>query len=416
LIGPAIRQIRTAAFAGTIAGFFVGQLALRRLPGNDAAWIACLGLVGLVVALGFVGSALIASGARWPRWPAALVGVTLIGGSVADLVLETQYGPATLAGRIALWPVHFDAVAIIGAVAFLLLPVVGLYLCGGTSLEAAKRRAGLHAQLRFAATLYDVRTVIVLRRQLAQELSRNKPWVRLPIRKGIRLAFIRRGLQSLMRWPGTRLVRLLGLGAIAGFACLGAWKGVEPLIIVAGGALFVAALDAIEPLAQESDHPQLRASLPVESGRLTVRHLIVPVFVMTMVAMFGALAILPFTGSEMVMEIAAALVPVAALSSVCGAALSVTGEPPYLVAMRSPSLEVMGMHMLFLISWPPAVAAAGVLPLLGAISAHERGAHVPSEIAGWAFLVLFFDVFILMWLLVRQPIKAWQKKQKGLMA
>jgi hypothetical protein len=212
------------------------------------------------------------------------------------------------------------------------------------------------------------------------------------------------------------LVRLLGLGAIAGFACLGAWKGVEPLIIVAGGALFVAALDAIEPLAQESDHPQLRASLPVESGRLTVRHLIVPVFVMTMVAMFGALAILPFTGSEMVMEIAAALVPVAALSSVCGAALSVTGEPPYLVAMRSPSLEVMGMHMLFLISWPPAVAAVGVLPLLGAISAHERGAHVPSEIAGWAFLVLIFDVFILMWLLVRQPIKAWQQKRRGLAA
>jgi hypothetical protein len=413
LIGPALRQLRTSAFVGAIAGMFVGQLALRRLPGEPVAWIASLGLFGVLLALGAIGAALIASGARWKPWFASLAGLALIGGSVADMVLETTYSPATLAGKIAIWPLSFDMWGIAGAVVILLLPVIGIYLCGGTALEAAKRRAGLHAQLRFAATLYDIRTVIVLRRQLAQERSRNKPWIRLPLRKGRRFASVRRGLQGLVRWPGTRLIRLLGLGAVAGFACLGAWNGVEPLLVVAGGALFVAALDAVEPLAQEVDHPQLSGSLPLAPGRLRVRHMILPVLVMMLVAMFGALVVLPFGDARSVLDVAAPLIPSAALAAVCGAAISVTGEPPFTVAMRSPSLEIMGMHMLFLIAWPPAIAVIGVLPLLGGIHAQEGGLDIAAGIAGWAVLGLILDTFIVMWLLVRENVKAWQRSFKG---
>ena len=57
-----------------------------------------------------------------------------------------------------------------------------------------------------------------------------------------------------------------------------------------------------------------------------------------------------------------------------------------------------------------------MLPVLGGISAHERGMDVAAGVAGWTLPVLFLDVFILMWFVVREPIKAWQRKQKGLAA
>ena len=56
------------------------------------------------------------------------------------------------------------------------------------------------------------------------------------------------------------------LGIVAGFAAAGAWNGTTPLMVVAGAALFVAALDALEPLAQELDHPTRLDSYPLAPG------------------------------------------------------------------------------------------------------------------------------------------------------
>ena len=69
-------------------------------------------------------------------------------------------------------------------------------------------------------------------------------------------------MHSLLRWPATRILRVVGLGIVAGFAAGGAWKGTTPLVIVAGVALFVAALDALEPLAQEMGPPDPAGQLP----------------------------------------------------------------------------------------------------------------------------------------------------------
>ena len=49
-----------------------------------------------------------------------------------------------------------------------------------TSLDALARRSSLVAQLRFAVTMQDLRTVILLRRQLNQEQTRGSPWVKVP--------------------------------------------------------------------------------------------------------------------------------------------------------------------------------------------------------------------------------------------
>jgi hypothetical protein len=169
-------------------------------------------------------------------------------------------------------------------------------------------------------------------------------------------------------------------------------------------------------MAQEGDHPQLGNSFPLEAGRLRIRHMIVPMLLMVVVGLFGAVVILPFGDTRLVMDVVAALLPCAAVSAVCGAALSVTGEPPAMAALGAPSLEMMGMHMLLLVAWPPAVAIIGVLPFLGGIDALERGKDVAAGIAGWAFPVFVLDVFLMMWLLVRDAIKAWHGKQKGMLA
>ena len=68
----------------------------------------------------------------------------------------------------------------------------------------------------------------------------------------------------------------------------GVWNGTTPLLVPAGLALWVAALDAIEPLAQETDHPGLRDGYPLAEGELMVRHLAVPAVVMVVVTGIAA--------------------------------------------------------------------------------------------------------------------------------
>ena len=87
-----------------------------------------------------------------------------------------------------------------------------------------------------------------------------------------RLPVWTRGVRGLMRWPAARVARLVLLGAVAGLSLRGAWSGTSPLIILAGLALFLAGLDAVEPLAQEIDHPTRRDSVPIERGDVELRH------------------------------------------------------------------------------------------------------------------------------------------------
>ena len=60
------------------------------------------------------------------------------------------------------------------------LVMLGLSLLNRLSLESAERRTALVGQLRFAATVRDLRTVMVLRRQLVQEQHRTRPVVPPP--------------------------------------------------------------------------------------------------------------------------------------------------------------------------------------------------------------------------------------------
>ncbi|MDQ6725205.1 MAG: hypothetical protein M3066_03430, partial [Actinomycetota bacterium] len=179
LRGPAVRQLRFGAFVGLVAGMAAGNLAAQRLPGAYPAWVAWGGAAGLVTGLAWTGSALVASGVRIGRRWAGVLGAAVLAWSAADIARGTATSPATFLGRLSMSAARSVPSSPIGAV-LLALPVAGMLGVGGTALEAARRQAGLVSQLRFAVTMQDVRTVVLLRRQLAAEGPRRRPWARLP--------------------------------------------------------------------------------------------------------------------------------------------------------------------------------------------------------------------------------------------
>ena len=172
--------------------------------------------------------------------------------------------PLTMLAEIAFWPITFRITGIVGIVLVVVMVFLAISRIGDLSLEHALRRAGLVAQLRFAVTLQDVRTVVLLRRQLSQENPRLNPWIRIgrAKRRSLVPPAWKRDWQSYLRFPLPRLVRMVALGVIAGLSLGLVWRGTIPMIVVAGVALYLAAYDAAEPTAQEVDHPTRWESYP----------------------------------------------------------------------------------------------------------------------------------------------------------
>ena len=413
--GPALHQVRFLLFAATLTGAVAGILAAHRLPEEDIAWAACGAVFALTtMALGY-GVALLASGLRIPSWVASLLGLGIIAWAVADGANLAEGSPTSALGHIALWPLDFDPLSVVAIVVAAGVLLWGLTLVGNVSVEAAERRSSLVGQLRFAATLQDVRTVLVLRRQLAMELPRLQPWVRTRQKGTRRWPVWTRGVQGLMRWPAARVARLVLLGIVAGLAARGAWSGTSPLIIVSGLALYLAALDAVEPLAQEIDHPTRRNAVPIEPGAIELRQIPVAVVAMVGVCVVAFVAAVVAGPSRDAVEIAAACVLPAALGAVGGAIVSVVAGPASVGgggdtwSLMPP--EVAGMRLVYRNAWPPAMAIIGTVPVLAARTAARHGASAPlvALAAGGGVLVLF--LLVCGWVRQREHIHAWWRRQ-----
>ena len=397
LRGPATRQLRFSCFLGTVLGMVAGNLAAQRLPGTYAAWVASGGLAGAIAGLAFTGAGLVASGLRTGRRTAAGLAAAVVGWSAVDLVVGSATSPATFLGRLALAPLPGLGAPAAGAT-LLVLPLAGIGLVGRTSLEAARRQSGLLAQLRFAVTMQDVRTVVLLRRQLAAEGPRRRPWVRLA--PGGRLGappVWRRDWQGILRWPAVRVLRVLSLGALAGVAAFAAWKGTPALVVAAGAALLVAALDAVEGLAQEADHPTRSGMVPVTGGWLTTRHLAAPIVVLVAaaavgVAVVGALGI----GTPLGLAAVGLVIAVpAAATTVVGAALSIDIGP---VNPLDTLPTVANVKLAVRVAGPLILAVAGVLPVLAAHASADRGRSAVVGAAPAAAVVLMVTFAVGAWL------------------
>jgi hypothetical protein len=412
LRAPALRQLRFALFVGAVTGGIAGEMAARRLPRSPLAWIVCGALFGAATVALALGAGLAVSGRRVPRWIASTLALVLVAWAVADAAGAVPGSPTAWLGHLALWPLEFDALALVPLALAVVLVVVGVRSAGGLSIESAQRRSTLVGQLRFAATLQDVRTVIVLRRQLAQELPRLRPWLR--VRRGLARPFPvwRRGWHGVFRWPAARLGRLLLLGIAAGLALRGVWDGTTPLIVVAGLAMFLAGLDAVESLAQESDHPGLRDAFPVETGSLHLRHLPGAVIVSFAVALIAAAAGVAVHPSRGAFAVAALSVLPGAFGATAGGVTSVVmGAPAQSDSALFLPPEITGMRIAARTAWPPLVAIFGCVPVLAARAADNAGQDAYRGAAAAAMpMVIVFGV-VCAWVRFRDRAKAWWKAQ-----
>jgi hypothetical protein len=392
--GPTLRQIRFMLFVAACGGLAVGFLAAHRLAGSTGGWMASATAFALATAAVAFGAALVASSLRLPSWAGTALAVGLVGAAAADVAGAIPASPTAPWGRIGMWPVRPPGPGIAAVGVSLVVLGAGLARLGRVSLESAEQRSRLVGQLRFAATLQDVRTVVVLRRQLALELPRLRPWVRLQVRGSDRRPVWRRGLRGALRWPAARVGRLVLLGVVAGLALRGVWAGTTPLLALGGAALFLAGLDATEAMGQELDHPSLTESVPVPAPSLRVLHLPVAVAVMALVAAVGGAAAVVVDPGTRALELALVCAPAAALAGVAGATASLVATPDPLEALLMPP-EVTGAYQAFRIVWPLVLAVGGTLPVLAARAADGAGGS-PVAAAGAATLAVAagFGLFV----------------------
>ncbi len=414
LRAPAVRFLRFSLFLGVVGGAIAGQVAFRRLPGDEIGWVAVGVAVGVLIVLSFAGAAMVASGRRLSHLWVDLAAIAVLGWALSDALRGATTSPMTVAGGIAVWPLDLDARDLLGVVPLLALPVLGITGLAGVSIEAAERRSGLVGQLRFAVTLQDVRTAVLLRRQLTQEGARRRPWFRvggLEGRGDARFPTWRRDWQGFARWPLSRLARLGILGTGAGLCLAGVWAGTSALIVPAGLLVWLAGLDAIEPMAQEIDHPSLLQSYPEEPGVVRIRHLAVPLLAMMPVGLAGCAAALVFGEPILVLQIGLPTVAAAALGGVCGAAVSVVRGAAKPGALEQMSPEAAGSVKLVAAAIPPLLATLGVAPVLVARLIVDRdGPPAQGVLAGCAF-PLAAGLMAVVYLRMRERARTWWTRQ-----
>jgi hypothetical protein len=407
LLSPALKQVRFAIFAGVVVGAIAGQLAARRLPGTLVPWAASSALSGALVGLLYVGAGYLACGLRLPRWGATVIGVLLLAWAVADLAGPVP-SPFAAIGAIAIWPIQKRWLALLAIPAAVGLVTLGLSLLNRLSLEAAERRTALVGQLRFAVTVRDLRTVMVLRRQLVQEQHRTRPWFRVP--RIPRQTIWRRDLHGILRFPIVRLLRMAALTAIAAVCLHIAYHDTAPAAVVAGLALYLVGLDAIEPLSQEIDQADRADAIPRERGVLLVHHLPASALLLFFYAIFGGAVAYALNRTSTALGVIAVVSLPVMWAAGAGAVISVAGEEPGPSALDTNQMlppEVAGMRIMFRAVWPVAVCILGTLPVLGARSAASRGlAPIAGAVQGSMFVAVVVGLTAA-WLRFREPAKAW---------
>lgn len=408
LRSPAMRQLRFAAFAAAAVGATIGQFAGRRMVGHGAgpAWVASAALFGVAVVTLALGSALVASGRRLPTWLGGAVAAAIVALAAADVAGVVGWSPTDPVGRIAVWPLDFAPIGVVALAVGIALVGVGLAGVAGISLEAAERRTALVGQVRFAVTLQDLRTVMVLRRQLAADQPRSRPW--LALRRRSRFPVWQRGWRGVLRFPLARVARLVILAVAAGLALRGVWDGTTPLLIAAGLALWVAALDAVEPLSQETDHPTRTDAMPRERGEVLVRHLPVPTVVMVVLAGLAvAAAVAGGARSDEVAVLGVAVLPLAA-GATAGAVISVLmGAPKPVSEFALATPEIAGAKTAMRTIWPPLVAVAGTLPVwAGARATDAGGDPLAAAVTAGAVAVVIAGITA-GWVRHREAIHLW---------
>ena len=411
---PAVQRMRTFAFAGALAGGTANQLLSRRVEMSDTPivmWAVYGALAGAVMGMLFVVSALLMHTLHVPRSLVTLLASALLAWQTAVTFGNTHIaGPFDFIGSVAMWWHSFHIFDVLGLVVVALLAALSIYLAGDLSLEALSRRSSLVSQLKFAVTLQDIRTVVLLRRQLSQEHMRVAPWVKIPgvLRRDV---VVGRGFRSFAHFPARRLLRMSLLAVVASGALMAVYKGTSPAVVVAGVALFVLGLDAVEPLSQEVDQPDRTDALPLERGLIMTKHLVAPAISTLPFLIVGVVFAWALEPSVVTIGYGFLIGLPAILGGIAGASINAVKGAPDPVGGATVGLamppEMSGMGTVLRMVWPPAVSVMACLPIL--LLKYDHTNNLPAlgdtvrSVLGVAFLLMLVGG----WVRQRDAIHAW---------
>jgi len=321
---------------------------------------------------------------------------------------STFDGPADLHGGSALWGQRTRVVEIVPAVVAALLVLVGLALLKRQSLEALARRSTLVTQLRFAVTLQDLRTVTLLRRQLSHERNRTRPWFGVPGGRALTPEW-RRGWQGLLRFPLSRVARVVTLAFLGGLCLVAVHNGTTAAIVGSGVVMFVLGLEMCEPLAQEIDHGDRTDAYPRPRGLLYLRLLAPSAAMLVPVSAVVVSTMALVDGSSTKVALIAALP--ATLGGLAGACINiVSGAPDQIDSTTQQNMmppEVAGTASLIKAIWPVVIATAGSLPMLAAREASDNGQGAPAAATRIAVAIALLALMVGGWIRFRDDIKKW---------
>jgi hypothetical protein len=413
LLRPVTQRTRSAASLAAAFGAIAGQLAGRRLPGTPVAWAASGALFGITTALLWAGTALVAHAVRLPLWIATSVGLAGVAWQSAALAWHVP-GPTNSAGSLAMWGWRQHPIDLAVPLVALVVLFVGIGMLQQTSLDALARRSSLVAQLRFAVTMQDLRTVILLRRQLNQEQTRGSPWVKVP--RWITHPIPRRGIASVARFPLTRLVRMTVFAAMAGVFQAMVIHGTTPALIGTALMLFVLGLEVMEPLSQEVDQPDRTDSLPIERGELLARHLLAPAVALVPFAAIAAASAVAVLGTSRAIAPAAILALPTVLAGAAGGVVSIVRDAPDPSSSTTQAFvppEMAGMSSAIRIGIPILVSALAATTVLLVRRAEQLGTSATGAALRGAIGALLLAVLIAYWVRRRDQ---WKRKFRQFMS
>ena len=437
MLRPIGQRLRAAAFAIGLGGAVLGQLIATEVEGSRAAWAAACGAYGAIVGVTFVSTAVISHTLRVPRWLATLLATVALAWQSAvawgiwngDTTGLARVAPGNLAGRLALWGISQRPIDVIAIVVALAMTGAALALGGRLRVEALARRGELVSQLRFAATVQDLRTVVQLRRQLRSETLRTRPWGqrRRPARPApdgsahgrtpnlgsadaspSPLVVWRRDSRSLRRLPFARLIRIALLAALGGVGAALAVSASPLFGLLLLGSLFFVGLESLEPLSQEIDRPDITDSIPIERGWIYAHHLAAPAVLLVAVGMIGAVAavVVDRELGAMTFAVAIPMVWAGALGPVVVTVLDAPSTPSPTTLLGTPRdaetsfvpPEFAGFSTAFKTLLPVVISAVGTIPVFVARFADDAASVARSLVA----LGLFIG-FVVVWVRRRDP-------------
>ncbi len=430
---PIAQRLRSVMFGLAVVGAVLAQLVARELETSRGGWAAAGALFGAVVGAVFVATAVVAHALHVPRWLASAVGVVAVAWQCAAAwavwhdsgPTVARIGPANLDGSLALWGERQRLIDVVALALTAVLIAAALALGGSLRIEPLMRRGRLVSQLRFAATAQDLRTVVLLRRQLRAESLRQRPWGggadrrrrgRTPDRTGgsatatstddpVRPAIVwRRGVSSLRRLPAARYGRIVVLALAAGVTASLTVTSSPLFAFALLAALFLLGMEVIEPLSQEVDRPTLTDRHPVERGWLFSHHLAAPAAMLAVVAVFGvagATAVAPSHAAA-----AAALAVPVALAGAAGPVVATVRDAPRPIGAgptlfrgsqggdESPLVppEFAGASTVLSTLVPVAISAVGTVPVLA-----MRVEGSPSTVVRSVVGIAVFALLVVTW-------------------